>query len=215
VTKKTQTEITEDVCQLYWDLLKTQHELTAERFARVKKDYPHATDEKAVELHARYPIYTVGHLGWPKALATWVEHQVKNKKKFTDHRRQQMLYSANYIRENYEQVTECCNPGDEVRIFKLMAATYLIGAYCPAPDEGLSKVAEALKKTKGRPKPKWNTVADDLLLRTPGLPPSADGRANKIHPDLVRVLAEKEPGKKPPSVRTLRDYIGQVGKKRM
>jgi hypothetical protein len=182
-----------------------------EAIAKVKAERPGITDEEAREVEARYPVDSAG---WPEALATWVERQVKNKKKSTDLRRRSLLMIANYIRENFELVTDLCNPGDEERILELMVGAYFIGVYCPAPDEGLSKVAKALEKTKGRPKPKWNAVADDLLLRTPGLPPSADGRANKIRPDLVRVLAEKEPRKKPPSVRTLRDYIGQVGKKR-
>jgi hypothetical protein len=96
-----------------------------------------------------------------------------------------------------------------------IAAAYEIGAFGGQhPIRGKLRIAPAAEKTKGRPKPKWRAVADDLLLRTPGLPPSDDGKANKIHPDLVRVLAEKQPKKKPPSVRTLRDYIGQVGKKR-
>jgi hypothetical protein len=178
--------------------------------ARVKAEHPGSNDEEACEIEARYPFSTKG---WPKALSHWVEHQVKTKKNFTDEKRRNLLKLADFIRKNVAWLDDdVVATEDKDRVINLMKCTYLIGVHCPAPDEGLGKVTKALEKTKNR-KPKWHAIADGLLLRT-GLPPSDDGKAKKIHPGLVEILTAKEPKRRPPTVRTLRDYIGKVGKKR-
>jgi hypothetical protein len=91
------------------------------------------------------------------------------------------------------------------------------------PEERTAKAAAANRAKKGRP-PKWASfvnIADDILAKKPGWPPKhASKKAKGIHPVLVEKLKEHavKTGQriKPPSERTLRDYIGKmkVGKQR-
>jgi hypothetical protein len=99
-----------------------------------------------------------------------------------------------------------------------IAAAYEIGAFGGRhPIKGKLRIAPAAEKTKGRPPPKWNAVADGLLASTKGLPPSALGVAKKIRPELLNILTKEKLKGEPPSVSTLRRYISdkkKVGKKR-
>jgi hypothetical protein len=218
MTKKTQTEITREIYQQYLDALKeheTQSELTAEKLAKIKKDYPNVTDEKAVESHARYPVYTKG---WPEALFCWVEHQAKNKKKFTDLKRGKLLRLVDDLRVKFEYLDDILNPTDiDILRFTLMGI-YLIGAMCPAPDETWEKVAPALKNTTGRT-PKWYRVADEvraeLAAKKPsvrGTTPSKTARYELLHTHLSKRLEKLE--MKPVSKFSVRDYLTRADRER-
>jgi hypothetical protein len=194
---------------------KPSRDLTAEELAEIKAYDPSMTDEKAHEVEAKFPLHTKAFLrSFPDALLHWVDHEIEHNKKITDLKRRRLIEIRDGFEKHFDWLEDIVVYDTKISLDSVIMYAYLIGAMCPTPYETRQINVKARQNTKGRPKPKWNAVADALLLRTPGLPPSNKGKADKIHPGLVEALAAKEPKKKPPSPRTLRDYIGKVGRKR-
>ena len=180
-----------------------------------KKRFPDLTDEEARKIEEKYPYYSSKDEDWPIALVQWVEHQCKNKKKFTERKRSYLLRIAGYIRENFQPDRYVFDSED---VSRLMMAAYFIGVHCPSPYETWPKISEARKKTKGR-KPKWRAVADKVMTELAAKKSSVISatthkttRINILHPRLNERLTEL--GMKPVSPSSVRDYLTRFDKER-
>ena len=219
MTKKIQTAMEpREIYQLYLRIAKeseTDRELTAEELAKIKALYPHITDEKAVEIEAKYPLHTKG---FPDAILRWVEHQAKNNKKFTDLKRRQLLRFITVLKERFERLDHLGHQEEDDFQVALMCA-YVLGAMCPSPYETWGKTLKAKEKTKGR-KPKWYPIADKVRAdlaqgsseNTYAMARTKTAKRNFLHPRINKALDEEE--MKPVSVSAVRDYLTYVDRER-
>lgn len=158
----------------------------AAALAEIKAKKPDVSDERARQIEARYPIYTTDSHEWPLALATWVEHQVQNKKKLTERQRRTLAEIAFYIREHSDDYLV-----DSGHLVKLMRAAYLIGVYCPAPNETLKRI-KAPTGERQRLRQKRLEIIKPLLARAEKAYPDAGSYAlaKNIKDDVNRQLRD-------------------------
>lgn len=219
MTKKTLAEMDDgEIYQMYLNAIKeieTDRELTAEELAEIKTRYPNITDEKAVEIEAKYPFHTKS---FPEAILRWVEHQANNNKKFTDLKRRRLLSVITVLKERFERL-DYLGPREEDDFQMALMCAYLIGAMCPSPYETWGKTVKAIEKTTGR-KPKWYPVADKVRADLAGgssgnnyaMARSKTAKRNFLHPRINKAL-ERE-GMKPVSLSAVRDYLTYVDRER-
>jgi hypothetical protein len=152
---------------------KPSRDLTTEELAEIKAYDPSMTDEKAREVEAKFPLHTRAFLqSFPDALLHWVDHEIYHNKKITDLKRRRLIEIRDGFEKHFEwlETIVVSSYDDNISLDSVVMYAYLIGAMCPTPYENRRKNAKAREKTKGRPKPQWYAVADEVMAELEQIP---------------------------------------------